>query len=275
MPDDNRWDHRDGRESDRRYAQRDQNRGDWGRGDYPSEDRGGYGEAPGYGYGRGGQGGFHREDRPSGYGYGREGQEQRRGEGRGAAYGYGRQGDDYRPGSGGGFGGPGVGYHQQPGMGYRDRDREGGYRSGGTYRGDRDDERGFLDRTTDEVQSWFDDDDAAQRRKQDDRRSGGGAWTFAGEHRGRGPRNYVRADERVRDDINDRLSDDPHIDASEVEVTVSQGEVTLAGTVSDRQAKRHAEDIAERVSGVKHVQNNLRVQPAAASTATPMRQAPL
>jgi Flp pilus assembly secretin CpaC len=60
--------------------------------------------------------------------------------------------------------------------------------------------------------------------------------------------------------VNDRLSDDPHVDASEVEVTVSSCEVTLTGTVDSREAKRRAEDIAEQVSGVKHVQNNIRVQ---------------
>nr|CAD6438792.1 SWFGD domain-containing protein [Rhizobium sp. Q54] len=123
--------------------------------------------------------------------------------------------------------------------------RRGGYYGGRGYGGR--EERGFLDRAGDEVASWFGDDDAQRRRQMD-----------AG-HRGRGPKNYNRTDERIREDVNDRLSDDPHIDASEVEVEVSGGEVTLNGTVSERFAKRHAEDIAEDVSGVKHVQNNLRV----------------
>ncbi len=78
-------------------------------------------------------------------------------------------------------------------------------------------------------------------------------------HRGRGPKGYSRSDERIRDDVNDRLTDDPHIDASDVEVTVQNREVTLSGTVNSRFEKRHAEDIAESVSGVTHVQNNLRV----------------
>jgi hypothetical protein len=39
--------------------------------------------------------------------------------------------------------------------------------------------------------------------------------------------------------------------------------VTLSGTVNSRFEKRHAEDIAESVSGVTHVQNNLRIQQAA------------
>jgi hypothetical protein len=60
--------------------------------------------------------------------------------------------------------------------------------------------------------------------------------------------------------VNDRLSDDPFIDASEIEITVSSCEVTLMGTVDSREAKRRAEDIAEQVSGVRHVQNNLRIQ---------------
>ena len=60
--------------------------------------------------------------------------------------------------------------------------------------------------------------------------------------------------------MNDRLTDDPHIDASDIEVTVQNGEVTLSGNVNERFAKRHAEDIAESVSGVTHVQNNIRVK---------------
>ena len=64
----------------------------------------------------------------------------------------------------------------------------------------------------------------------------------------------------VQEDVNDRLADDPYVDASEIEVTVSSGEVTLSGSVDSRQARRRAEDIAEQVSGVSYVQNNLRVR---------------
>ncbi|CAN7499512.1 BON domain-containing protein [Phenylobacterium sp. LjRoot219] len=82
-----------------------------------------------------------------------------------------------------------------------------------------------------------------------------------GEHRGRGPKNYTRSDERIREDINDRLSDDSWLDASDIEVVVTNCEVTLTGLVHTREDKRRAEDIAERVSGVQHLQNNLRVHP--------------
>jgi hypothetical protein len=80
-----------------------------------------------------------------------------------------------------------------------------------------------------------------------------------GEHRGKGPRGYSRSDERIKEDVNDRLSDNPFIDATEIDVTVSNGEVTLLGSVDDRSDKRMAEDIAEAVSGVKNVENRIRV----------------
>ena len=122
--------------------------------------------------------------------------------------------------------------------------------------GDRSEDRGFFERAGDEVSSGLGDDDAQRRRDRD-----------AG-HRGRGPKNYVRSDERIREDVNDRLSDDRHLDASDIDVTVKDGEVTLNGTVNERMAKRHAEDLVEHVSGVKHVQNNLRVNTQGANYGT-------
>jgi osmotically-inducible protein OsmY len=78
-------------------------------------------------------------------------------------------------------------------------------------------------------------------------------------HAGRGPRGYHRSDDRIREDVNEELTRHPEIDASEIEVRVEHGEVTLTGTVEDRHAKRLAEDIAERCSGVEDVRNELRV----------------
>lgn len=139
------------------------------------------------------------------------------------------------------------------------QDRYGRDRSGSESfgRGSRDynEERGLLDRAGDEVRSWFGDEDAERRRDRDMRE--------AGQHRGRGPKGYQRSDARILEDVNDRLTEDPHIDASEIDVRVESREVTLTGTVNSRFEKRHAEDIAESVSGVTHVQNNLRIQQAA------------
>lgn len=82
-----------------------------------------------------------------------------------------------------------------------------------------------------------------------------------GPHRGRGPKGYTRSGERIREDVSDWLTDDPHLDASDIEVAVEGTEVTLSGTVDSRAAKRRAEDLADDVIGVTHVQNNLRVRP--------------
>lgn len=138
-----------------------------------------------------------------------------------------------------------------------DRYGRGRYGSESFGRGSRDynEDRGFLERAGDEVRSWFGNEDAERRRERDMRE--------AGQHRGRGPKGYQRSDTRIMEDMNDRLTEDPHIDASEIEVRVEGREVTLTGTVNGRFEKRHAEDLAESVSGVSHVQNNLRVKQAA------------
>ncbi len=81
-----------------------------------------------------------------------------------------------------------------------------------------------------------------------------------GQFAGRGPRGYQRSDDRIKEDVNDRLTEHGDIDASDVEVDVQNGEVTLRGTVDSRHAKRLAEDIADSVSGVRDVRNELRVQ---------------
>jgi hypothetical protein len=79
-------------------------------------------------------------------------------------------------------------------------------------------------------------------------------------HRGRGPRNYQRADDRLYADVCEALTDDPEVDATHVEVAVHDCEVTLSGYVRTRSEKRRAEDVAERVSGIRDVHNKLRVQ---------------
>jgi osmotically-inducible protein OsmY len=85
-------------------------------------------------------------------------------------------------------------------------------------------------------------------------------YDVQGEHRGKGPKGYRRSDERIGEDVSDRLTDNPHLDASDLSVSVANGEVTLSGTISDRAAKRDAEDCAYDGSGVMHVQNNLRIR---------------
>jgi hypothetical protein len=81
---------------------------------------------------------------------------------------------------------------------------------------------------------------------------------LVGPHVGKGPRGWP-GDERIRDEVSDVLTHDPGVDASDVEVDVEDGEVTLLGTVADRGQKRRAEARAERVRGVRDVHNRIRV----------------
>jgi len=107
------------------------------------------------------------------------------------------------------------------------------------------DDRGFFDKAGDEVASWFGDDAAERRRVRD--------------HRGKGPANYKRSNERLLEDACERLTHSSHVDASQINVTAKDNEITLDGTVQDRREKRGAEDCVHDISGVKHVQNNLRI----------------
>lgn len=81
-----------------------------------------------------------------------------------------------------------------------------------------------------------------------------------GTHRGKGPKGYVRSSERIREDVYDRLSYDPRIDASDISIKVEGSEVTLSGVVHSREEKYRAEDLVETISGVRSVQNNLRIE---------------
>jgi osmotically-inducible protein OsmY len=54
------------------------------------------------------------------------------------------------------------------------------------------------------------------------------------------------------------MSDDPRLDAREIDVRVHDGDVTLEGRVEDRAARRLAEDIAAAVPGVRDVFNRLK-----------------
>ena len=65
------------------------------------------------------------------------------------------------------------------------------------------------------------------------------------------------SDSRILEDVSDSPSDDDLVDASEIDVGVENGDVTLSGTVDSRAAKRGAEDCIAEISDVRHVQNNL------------------
>jgi osmotically-inducible protein OsmY len=76
-------------------------------------------------------------------------------------------------------------------------------------------------------------------------------------HRGRGPKGYVRSDERLREIICERLTDDPNIDAREVSIEVTNQVVKVSGSIDNRRSKHEIEELIEGVGGVQGIDNQL------------------
>lgn len=98
-----------------------------------------------------------------------------------------------------------------------------------------------------------------------------GGWSGAGRaddyarepwrpsYRGRGPKNWRRSDDAIRETVNERLTDHDDVDATDIEVEVANAEVTLNGAVASRREKRVAEDVAWSCGGVRDVHNRLKI----------------
>ncbi len=78
-----------------------------------------------------------------------------------------------------------------------------------------------------------------------------------GSYQGKGP--AQRTDAQIKSAIEDLLTEDPWLDASGIQVSVQNGIATLTGTVASREAKRRAEALADRIWGVRDVQNSLSI----------------
>ncbi|HDV6330653.1 TPA: BON domain-containing protein, partial [Burkholderia cenocepacia] len=76
----------------------------------------------------------------------------------------------------------------------------------------------------------------------------------------RGPKGYTRSDERIREDVCERLAHALEIDVSDVTVQVKEGRVELEGTVPARWMKHDIEDLADGCLGVQDVENRVRVR---------------
>jgi hypothetical protein len=74
---------------------------------------------------------------------------------------------------------------------------------------------------------------------------------------GRGPKGYRRSDERIHDEVCERIARSG-VNADDVEVKVENGEVTLTGTVERREDRWHLESLCDSVFGVDDVHDHLR-----------------
>ena len=82
------------------------------------------------------------------------------------------------------------------------------------------------------------------------------------EQRGSGDRRITqrrRPDDALARDLQEILTTDPELDATEIEVGVEGGAVTLSGVVDSSDARLLAEELVETVTGVREVHNNLKV----------------
>lgn len=184
-----------------------------------------YGSRRDEGWGeRGGYGRPHYRDDERGWGG-------PRGEHRGMPRGWGERGERSQYGEGRG---PMYRYGME-----RDREREGMRWERGEHR---EDEPSLMERIGEGIRNFF---------------AGGDE---RGPHAGKGPKGYRRSDDRIREDVCDRIASWGWVDASDVEVRVQEAEVTLSGSVSARRDKRLLEEMIEGVPGVLDVHNQIRVR---------------
>jgi hypothetical protein len=84
-------------------------------------------------------------------------------------------------------------------------------------------------------------------------------WRRTEHHYPPGPKGYQRSDERLREDISERLMEARYIDSSDVTVEVSGAKVVLEGTVPERRMKHAIEDLVDACPGVQDIENRIRV----------------
>ena len=77
--------------------------------------------------------------------------------------------------------------------------------------------------------------------------------------RGKAPKGYERSDERLREIICERLTDDPRIDPGDVTIAVTGRSVVLSGTVDSRRTKYEIEELVDRCGAVTDIDNRLRI----------------
>jgi hypothetical protein len=88
----------------------------------------------------------------------------------------------------------------------------------------------------------------------------------------------AQQDELLATAVHEALAEDRRVDAQQVRVQAEGGTVRLLGEVDTNQERRAAEEVAERVRGVRRVENQLSVAasvaPAPGTSPIPEKPAP-
>jgi osmotically-inducible protein OsmY len=93
-------------------------------------------------------------------------------------------------------------------------------------------------------------EDQARRERREEQRGAGGG----------GQRPRRKTDDSLAREIHEILTTDPELDATDIEVVVEGGAVTLSGEVEHPDAKLLAEELTESIAGVRLVHNRLVVR---------------
>ncbi len=82
---------------------------------------------------------------------------------------------------------------------------------------------------------------------------------MSGEHKGAGPKTEKHGDDPVLHAVHDALTHEPWLDATDIELAVAGGVVTLTGTVTTDQQKELASKTTSEAKGVTEVKNELTI----------------
>jgi osmotically-inducible protein OsmY len=82
----------------------------------------------------------------------------------------------------------------------------------------------------------------------------------ASNHFGKGPKGWKRSDRQIKEEVCEALYTSSAVDASDIEVKIDSGMVTLEGSVSDRSMKRMAERCLDQIQGIEDVHNRLSIK---------------
>lgn len=79
-------------------------------------------------------------------------------------------------------------------------------------------------------------------------------------HAGKGPKGYLRSEQRIIEEASEILTHDYDLDASDIELDLKDRCLVLKGEINSRRDKRLAESLVEDISGIEDVDNQLRIK---------------
>lgn len=82
---------------------------------------------------------------------------------------------------------------------------------------------------------------------------------MSGEHKGLGPKTAKTGEDPVLHAVHDALTHEAWLDATDIELLVTGGKVTLTGTVNTEQQRELAGKTSAAAKGVTEVVNNLTI----------------